>query len=87
MIELNQKNLDKLCEDFEKMPYKAGAWWPTVDDINKRLAPFIKEKIAFAIWILETANSPETEEEIASRKLLSRLVYENFEEEEEEDAC
>ena len=77
MFEVNEKVLDKLCEDFEKMNYKAGAWWPTVEEINTKIAPRITEKMPFAIWILETAEPPQTDEEKASRKLLSQLVYEN----------
>ena len=81
---INQNTLDKLCDDFEQMQYKAGAWWPTIEEINSKLIPVINEKIAFAIWIIETANPPQTEDEKESRKLLSRLIYEHLEEEPEE---
>ncbi len=84
MCEVTEKKLDKLCEDFEKMNYKAGTWWPTVEEINTKIAPRITEKMPFAIWILETAEPPQTDEEKASRKLLSQLVYENIKYDEED---
>ena len=85
MFKVTEKVLDKLCEDFEKMEYRAGAWWPTVEEINTKIAPYIEEKMPFAIWILETATSPQTDEEKASRKLLSQLVYNNVEYEEDSE--
>ena len=81
---VTQEMVDKMCEDFETLKIKAGAWWPTVHEINTYLTPVIKEKMAFAIWIMETATPPQTEEEQASRKALARLIYNNIEEDPEE---
>lgn len=85
MLEVTPTVLDKLCNDFEEMAYRAGAWWPTVKEIEEKLAPCIKEKMPFAIWIVETANPPQTNEEVEARKLLMRLIYENTVDEAEEE--
>lgn len=78
MVELRESELNKMCEDFEKMKFKAEAWWPSIEDIKKYLEPHIKADINFAVWITETANEPQTEEEKASRKYLLKLIYENL---------
>ena len=81
MAEITQKSLDKLCDDFEEITYRAGAWWHSVKDIKTKLEPRIKEKMAFAIWIVETANSPQTDEEKESRKYLMQLICDNLNDE------
>lgn len=78
MVEITQSALDEMCENFEEMNFKAGAWWPTEEEINTKIAPFIKERLTFAIWITETASEPQTDEEKAAKKLLLRLIYENL---------
>lgn len=77
MIDLNARELDKLCDDFEDMSFKADAWWPSIEEIKEYIEPKLKTMLPFAIWITETANKPETEEEIQSKKYLLRLIYDN----------
>ena len=78
MIQITQDALDEMCENFENMRYKAKAWWPTVEDIRTKMEPKIKDQIAFAIWITETADNPKTDEEKEAKKYLLRLIYKNL---------
>lgn len=78
MIEINEKELNTLCEHFEEMKFKAGAWWPTVEEIKANIEPRLKSALNFALWITETADEPKTEEEIASKKYLLNLIYKNL---------
>lgn len=78
MVDICQKDLDQMFSDFEEMKFKAGAWWPTMDDVKKKIEPNIREKLKFIIWITETANEPETEEEKAVKKYLLHLIYKNM---------
>lgn len=77
MIEIKQSELDKMCDDFDKMNFKAETWWPTVDEIKNYIEPCLKSKLAFAIWITETANEPQTDEEKAAKRYLLNLIYKN----------
>ena len=78
MVDIKQSKLDELCEDFEKMSFKAEAWWPTVEEIKTHIEPRLKSCINFALWITETANEPQTDEEKASKKYLMNLLYRNL---------
>lgn len=77
MVDISQKDLDQMISDFEEMKFKAGAWWPTMDDVKKKIEPNIREKLKFVIWITETADEPETEEEKAVKKRLLHIIYNN----------
>lgn len=77
MVDISQKDLDQMISDFEEMKFKAGAWWPTIDDVKKKIEPNIREKLKFVIWITETADEPETEEEKAVKKRLLHIIYNN----------
>lgn len=78
MVEMTQSKLDELCENFEEMKFKAGPWWPTIEEIKKYIEPHIDERMNFIIWITETADAPQTEEEKASKSYLMKLIYNNL---------
>lgn len=75
MIDMKSKDLDKLCEDFEEMKFKAEAWWPTVEEIRTLIEPNLKEMLPFALWITETADTPQTDADKEAQKYLLRLIY------------
>lgn len=77
MVEIRQKDLEQLVNDFEEMKFKAGAWWPTMSEVKNKIEPNIKEMLKFVIWITETADEPETEEEKAVKKRLLHIIYHN----------
>lgn len=90
MIELKSSELDKICDDFDEMAFKACAWWPTIKEIQQNIEPRLKTLLPFALWITETADEPKTEEEVQSKKYLLNLIYKNvkiiYEDEEEDNA-
>ena len=75
MIDMKSKDLDKLCEDFEEMKFKAEAWWPTVEEIRTLIEPNLKEMLSFALWITETADPPQSDADKEAQKYLLRLIY------------
>ena len=78
MIDISQTALDEMCDNFEVMKFKAGPWWPTMEEINTKIKPRIKEYLKFVIWITETAEEPKTEEEKKAKSSLLKLIYENL---------
>ena len=65
---------DILAERVSKNNFKCGDWWPTVDEIKTKIEPEFNKYIEFLIWILETADQPETPEQKASKKYINQLL-------------
>ncbi len=65
---------DILANRLSKNNFKCGDWWPTVDEIKEKIEPNVNKYIEFLIWILETADPPETPEQQESKKYINRLL-------------
>lgn len=69
---------DNLCDRLSNNEYKCGAWWPTVEEISKYLEPEKEKYIEFMLWVLETAENPNNEEEKESKKYLNKILRETL---------
>lgn len=78
MVDITANELDELCDNFENMKFKAESWWPSIEEIQTYIEPNLKVRMPFAIWVTETANEPQTDEEKASKKYLLKLIYDNL---------
>lgn len=65
---------DILTERLSNNTFKCGDWWPTVEEIKQYIEPQLTKNIEFLIWIAETADSPQTEEEKESKKYINNLL-------------
>lgn len=77
---------DTMCEQFSEMSYKCGNWWPTMDEVKQLIEPSIKTSMEFAVWITETADPPQTDEEKEVRRYLIKLINNNLKLKEDGDA-
>ena len=66
--------LDALYERIGDNQFRAYDWWPTVEELKAYVAPKPEKYMEFLIWILETADDPETPEEEASKKYINKLL-------------
>lgn len=78
MAVIEQSKFDEMLDAFEKMSYRCGDWFPTMDEIKTILEPNIERDYKFAIWILETSNPPKSLAQIDARRYLMSLVYNNL---------
>ena len=69
---------DILTERLNDNPFKCGDWWPTIEEIQTYIEPHLSKNLEFLIWITETADAPQTEEEKASRKYINNLLIKNL---------
>lgn len=67
-----------MCDRFDEADFKAGHWWPTMDEIKTKIEPKIKDMLEFAIWIVETAEPPKNDEEKEARTYLNNLINKNL---------
>lgn len=78
MKKMTFDDYDALCERIEQNPYQCDNWWPTPEELDKKLGGEISQNIDFLTWIIETNSPPETEEEKASKKYINKLLRENL---------
>ena len=71
---MTMDELDMLYDRIGSNAFKAYDWWPTVEELNVYVVPNPEKYIEFLIWILETADDPETPEEEESKKLINRIL-------------
>lgn len=69
---------DLLADRVSKNNFKCGDWWPTVEEIKTRIEPDVNKYIEFLVWILETADMPETQEQKESKKYINKLLINNL---------
>lgn len=69
---------DIISERVSKNNFKCGYWWPTIEEIQEHIEPNIEKNIEFLIWIMETADAPETDEQKASKKYINKLLIDNL---------
>ena len=66
--------LDMLNERLGNNTFKCGDWWPTIEEIQKYIEPNVNKNIEFLLWILETAEMPETSKQKESKKYINNLL-------------
>ena len=71
---MTMDELDALYERIGSNSFRAYDWWPTVEELKTYVEPHPEPFIEFLIWILETADDPETPEEEESKKYINRLL-------------
>lgn len=69
---------DLLADRVSKNNFKCGDWWPTVEEIKTRIEPNVGKYIEFLVWILETADMPETKEQKESKNYINKLLINNL---------
>ena len=69
---------DILADRLSKNNFKCGPWWPTVEEIQTMIEPNLNKYLEFLIWILETAEKPETEEQKESKKYINKLLIKSL---------
>lgn len=65
---------DILTERLNNNNFKCGDWWPTIEEIKTYIEPNLNKNLEFLIWITETADTPRTEEQKASKKYINNLL-------------
>lgn len=74
---LTYEKLDTLSERFRELGLSTHGWYPSLDDIEKYIKPNLPDNIDFIFFVLETAGTPQTEEQKRSRQVLLNLFNEN----------
>lgn len=74
---LTYEKLDALSEYFKELGLSTHGWYPSLEDIEKYIKPNLSDNIGFIFFILETAGTPQTEEQKRSRQILLNLFNEN----------
>ncbi len=69
---------DLLADRVSKNNFKCGDWWPTIEEIKTKIEPNVNKYIEFLVWILETAEMPETPEQKASKNYINKLLINNL---------
>lgn len=69
---------DVLTERLNDNTFKCGDWWPTIEEIKTYIEPHLSKNLEFLIWITETADTPQTDEERASKKYINNLLIKNL---------
>lgn len=69
---------DELVDRLHENKYSCDDWWPTPDELKEKMGGEINTNIPFLVWIMETNNPPETEEEKESYKYINKLLRENL---------
>lgn len=75
---LSFEEYDILVERLNDNDFKCGDWWPTVEEIKTRIEPNFNKYIEFLLWITETAEEPQTEEQKESKKYINSLLRKNL---------
>jgi hypothetical protein len=69
---------DSLVDRLKENTYQCDNYWPTKEELREKMGNEINSTIPFLIWLVETNGEPETEEEIASKKYINKLLRENL---------
>lgn len=69
---------DDLVERLHENKYACDDWWPSPDELKEKMGGEINANIPFLLWIVETNNPPETEEEKESYKYINKLLRDNL---------
>lgn len=69
---------DTLIDRLNDNSFKCEDWWPTVEEIKEKIEPDLQKNLEFLIWIMETAQPPETEEQKASKKYINDLLIKHI---------
>lgn len=72
--EITFDNYIAMCDRHEKLDFQCGSWWPSINDVKTKLEPKLEQNLEFLIWVSETANPPQTEEEKASQRYINELL-------------
>lgn len=78
MKKMTFDDYDAMCDRFADMPYQCDNWWPSPEELDQKINGEINQYIDFLVWILETNEAPETEEEKRSEKYINKLLRENL---------
>ena len=81
MITITEEKFDQLLDELGAMTYRCQDWFPSVEEIKKYIEPQIKENqlmLKFALWMLETAGAPSTDEEKQARRYLMSLTNDSI---------
>lgn len=66
---------DKVIERLKSVPFRCGLFWPKKEDIQIILKEEPTKAIDFLLWVAETAEDPETEEDKEAKKYVMSLLY------------
>ncbi len=69
---------DDLVDRLHENKYACDDWWPSPDEIKEKMGGEINANIPLLLWIVETNNPPETEEEKESYKYINKLLRDNL---------
>ena len=74
---LTYEKLDSVSEAFKKAGLSVHGWYPSLEEIEKFVKPNLPNNIDFIFFILETAGSPQNDEQRHSRQILLNLFNDN----------
>lgn len=74
---LTYEKLDVVSEAFKKAGLSVQGWYPSLEEIERFVKPNLPNNIDFIFFILETAGTPQNEEQRRSRQILLNLFNEN----------
>ena len=70
--------LDALYERIGSSEFRCETW-PSLTEVKHKVANSPKKEIEFLIWILETSNEPENEDEERVKRYINRLLIDTIE--------
>lgn len=70
---------DEKCENIKRVENTKPGWYPSVEDIDKRILPNIEHYLDYLIWISETSGEPLDEETRAGKKYINEILYREIE--------
>jgi hypothetical protein len=81
-VNMTYDEFDNFIEAEDKLDFRAadyGTYWPSCDDLKRKFKINNKVDIFFLQWLLDTNGEPTTDEEIKSKKLIRKLLYDHLE--------
>ncbi len=66
---------DQKCENIKRIENTKTGWYPSVEDIDKRILPNIEHYLDYLIWLTETSGEPIDEESRAGKKYINEILY------------
>ncbi len=70
---------DQKCENIKRIENTKTGWYPSVEDIDKRILPNIEHYLDYLIWLTETSGEPIDEESRAGKKYINEILYREIE--------
>lgn len=69
---------DQKCENIKRIENTKTGWYPSVEDIDKRILPNIEHYLDYLIWLTETSGEPFDEEAfpLAAGQRLRKTIVE-----------